>query len=85
MYAPFQRDEPRFEVRFNSLFDESRALVFPCDALGRVDLDKLPERARANYLYARALVGRDYSTPTISPGIGCAPDVNAGLSRCTAA
>lgn len=55
----------RFEVRFESLFDESRALVFPCDALGRIDLDALPERARSNYLYARALVGRDYAMPKV--------------------
>jgi hypothetical protein len=54
-----------FEVRFASLFVEGRALAFPCDARGRVDLDQLPRRARDNYLYARALVGRDYSSPQI--------------------
>ena len=54
-----------FEVRFASLFVEGRALAFPCDAAGRVDLDRLPRRARDNYLYARALVGRDYSSPRI--------------------
>ena len=56
----------RFEVRFDSLFDEARALAFPCDALGRIDLDALPPRARSNYLYARALVGRYYALPKIS-------------------
>ena len=52
-------------LRFGSLFDEGRALAFPCDAEGHVLLDHLSERARTNYLYARAVVGREYSTPRI--------------------
>jgi hypothetical protein len=39
-----------FEVRFASLFHEGRAMAFPCDASGRVELDALPSRARDNYL-----------------------------------
>jgi len=58
-------DTKSFEVRFASLFVEGRALAFPCDAKGRVDLDSLPRRARDNYLYARALVGRDFSKPQV--------------------
>jgi hypothetical protein len=54
-----------FEVRFASLFTQGRALAFPCDAKGCVDLDALPDRAKNNYLFARAMVGRDYSTPCI--------------------
>lgn len=54
-----------FEIRFEALFAEGRALVFRCDASGRVDLDALPPRARSNYLYARALVGRDYAAPRV--------------------
>ncbi len=42
-----------------------RALAFPCDAEGRVDVDSLSERARANYLQARAMVGRDYREPVV--------------------
>jgi hypothetical protein len=56
-----------FVIRFCSLFKEGRALTFPCDAQGHVDLDALPERARGNYLFARALVGRDYSSPRVCP------------------
>lgn len=55
----------RFELRFQSLFDEGRGLAFPCDATGRVDLDALSERARNNYLGARALVGREFSMPRL--------------------
>jgi len=60
-----------FELRFCSLFDEGRALAFPCDASGQVDLDALSERARCNYLGARTLIGRDYAMPSVqrrSPG-----------------
>jgi hypothetical protein len=58
-----------FELRFQSLFNEGRGLSFPCDAAGRVDLDHLSERARNNYLYARALIGRDYATPAVRPSV----------------
>ena len=54
-----------YELRFQSLFNEGRALAFPCDAQGHVDMDALSERARGNYLYARAVVGREYATPSI--------------------
>ncbi|MBT9527509.1 MAG: hypothetical protein IV105_19820 [Rhizobacter sp.] len=54
-----------YELRFKSLFHEGRALTFPCDAGGHVLLDSLSERARDNYLYARAVVGREYSAPAV--------------------
>ena len=56
-----------FELRFQSLFDEGRALAFPCDAGGHVDVDALSERARHNYFYARTLIGRDYTAPSVLP------------------
>jgi hypothetical protein len=52
-----------FELRFESLFVAGRALVFPCDAAGQVDMDALSDRARANYLCARALMGREFGYP----------------------
>lgn len=58
IYAPF-------EIRFDHLFGAGRSLAFPCDAEGHVDIDTLTERARANYLFARAMVGRDYSPPAV--------------------
>jgi len=54
-----------YEIRFQSLFHEGRALSFPCDSQGRVELDALSDRARENYLYARAVVGRDYAYPAV--------------------
>lgn len=56
---------PLFEVRFMSLFMQGRGLVFPCNAQGQVDLDDLSERARNNYLFARAMVGRENSAACI--------------------
>ena len=54
-----------YVLRFESLFDGGRALAFECDAGGHVDLDALSERAKLNYLYARAVVGRDFAMPRV--------------------
>lgn len=54
-----------YELRFESLFHAGRALAFPCDSQGSVRLDALSERARQNYLFARAVVGREYATPIV--------------------
>ncbi len=59
------RVQPGFELRFQSLFNAGRGLAFPCDAEGHVDLDGLSDMARENYLFARAVVGRDYATPQV--------------------
>jgi hypothetical protein len=56
-----------FELRFQSLFNAGRGFAFPCDAAGQVDMNQLSDRARDNYLCARALIGRDYSSPTLEP------------------
>ncbi len=58
---------PCFELRFQSLFSEGRALAFPCDGGGHVELDRLSERARTNYFYARAVVGREFAVPVVRP------------------
>lgn len=57
--------EPEFEVRFQCLFNAGRAYTFPCDAQGHVDLDRLSERARHNYFYARTVVGREFAPPAL--------------------
>ncbi len=58
-------DAQDYHLRFQSLFNEGRALVFPCDAAGHVDMDALSERARHNYLYARTVIGREFATPAV--------------------
>nr|WP_297357233.1 hypothetical protein [uncultured Caldimonas sp.] len=59
------KESPRFELRFQSLFHQGRALAFPCDEEGHVHLDSLSDRARQNYLYARAVIGREYAVPAV--------------------
>ena len=54
-----------FQLRFRSLFDPGRGFVFPCDPQGLVNMEHLSERARNNYLYARAMVGREVTVPEV--------------------
>lgn len=58
-------DDARFELRYRSLSPHRCGYAFPCDSRGRVDLDRLSEQARANYLYARAMVGFDLLQPQV--------------------
>jgi len=52
-------------LRFMSLYDRGRGVSVPCDEVGNVDMDSLTERLRTTYLGARAMVGREYSCPTV--------------------
>jgi hypothetical protein len=65
MATATQQPSFNFELRFRSLFNEGRGLAFPCDANGRVNMDALTERARQNYLYARAVIGREFASPAV--------------------
>lgn len=58
-------EQARYELRFQSLFVEGRGLAFPCDARGGVDLETLSERARNNFFFARAVVGREFAVPVV--------------------
>ena len=55
----------RWELRFEPLFSGHPGYVFACDAQGQVDLDSLSERALQNYLYARAMMGRETAWPRV--------------------
>jgi len=55
-----------YALRFQSLFNQGRAMEFPCDAQGHVDLDALSDRARENYLYARAVIGFEFAQPAVT-------------------
>lgn len=57
--------EPEFEVRFRPLVRRALELIFPCDREGHVDIDALSDRAKTNYLFARAMVGRQYARPAV--------------------
>lgn len=58
-------DESRFELRYRSVSPHRCGFAFPCDERGRVSLDELSDLARDNYLYARAMVGRDLLLPQV--------------------
>ena len=57
----------RYEIRYEPLSGQGPELSFPCDAEGHVPLDSLSDRARNNYFYARAVVGREYAAPAVLP------------------
>ncbi|MEO5697419.1 MAG: hypothetical protein ABIQ60_09845 [Burkholderiaceae bacterium] len=58
-----------YELRFTSLFNAGRALSFPCDEAGHVDIDSLSSRARLNYFYARTVIGRDFCMPEVQQAV----------------
>lgn len=53
------------ELRYQSLFNAGRGLSFPCDPEGHVQMDVLSKSALVNYLYARAVVGREFAIPSV--------------------
>lgn len=54
-----------FQLCFRSLFDSGRGFAFPCDPKGEVNLDGMSEKARNNYFYARAMIGRELTYPAV--------------------
>ena len=58
-----------FQLCYRSLFNSGRGFAFPCDSQGNVHLDELSERARNNYLFARAMVGRELALPAVEPAL----------------
>ncbi len=54
-----------WELRFDPLIAGHRGYVFPCSVEGNVDMDRLSERALQNYLYARAMMGRETAWPNV--------------------
>lgn len=55
----------RYQLCFRPLFQGLGGFVFPCDQRGIVDLDHLTEKARNNYFYARAMMGRELAFPQV--------------------
>ncbi|HWI12374.1 MAG TPA: hypothetical protein VNU48_13660 [Burkholderiaceae bacterium] len=67
--SPVSSEPADYELRYQSLFNAGRAYAFPCDAEGHVDIDALSDHARGDYFYARALVGRELSMPSVIPSV----------------
>jgi hypothetical protein len=49
------------QLRFESLRDPSNVLAFSCDACGVADMNEMDAATRNRYLFARALMGIDYT------------------------
>lgn len=56
-----------YQLSFSPLRVNGRGFAFPCDAAGRVNIDALSDVARNNYLYARAVIGREFFMPVVAP------------------
>ena len=54
-----------YRLCFAARYDGGCAYAFPCDADGRVDMDRLSERSRNDYFYARAVVGHALARPAV--------------------
>nr|WP_280152063.1 hypothetical protein [Piscinibacter sp. XHJ-5] len=60
-------DAGSYELRYASLSVQGRGYVFPCDESGAVDMNRLSERGRNDYLFARVVVGHELGRPVVSP------------------
>lgn len=58
--------KPRIELRFLPRSGAGRSLAFPCNAAGHVEINGLSENERIDYLFARALRGRDFSCKIVA-------------------
>ena len=68
---------PAFVAAYTLVYLSIRSGVcfaFPCDKAGTVEMNGLSDRSRDNYLLARALVGRDFHSPTIVHRPATRPD-----------
>ena len=57
--------EDCYELVFKPLLADGRGYAFRCDACGNVNIDALSDGAREAYLYARTVIGRNLSVPTV--------------------
>ena len=62
----FPEEKDLYELRFAGLSNRRHDYRFPCDEMGRVDIDELTDRDRTNYFYARAVVGKELSAPIVA-------------------
>jgi hypothetical protein len=72
-------DGQHYELRFESLFQPGRAIAFPCDREGHVDCDHFSGTARTSYIFARAMVGREYKWPRVA--VCPAPALSAASAK----
>ncbi|WP_284615008.1 hypothetical protein [Aquabacterium humicola] len=62
---PATSGAPAAQLQFRPRGAGRRLLSFPCNPNGQVEIDLLSAQARNDYLFARALRGRDYAFPIV--------------------
>jgi len=65
--APWPTAAPIAQLQFVPRTAGLRLLAFPCSPGGQVEIDGLSAQDRIDYLFARALRGRDYAFPVVVP------------------
>ena len=68
---------PQYELRFQSLVD-GQCYAFPCNRAGHVDMDRLSDRVRNDYLFPAPWSGATW-LPRPWRVAGCPDDWNACL------
>jgi hypothetical protein len=56
---------PAFQIRFPPISTDYKAVAFPCDVSGHVDLDRLNDAERYEYFFARVMARRARRPPQI--------------------
>ena len=62
---PAESSAARYELRFADLNRIGRALAFPCDETGAVDVSALSPTLGESYRRARSRIGRDLAYPAV--------------------
>jgi hypothetical protein len=57
-----------FRVCFRTALPSGCRNSFPCDPRGNVDMDRLSDSSRRDYLFARIMARRDCLEPQVVPG-----------------
>jgi hypothetical protein len=65
MIAVNQSFPDGFELYFESLREPRQVKSFPCDESGHVDMDRLEKTVLCEYLYARAVIGKEFHSPAV--------------------
>jgi len=65
--SPATQKAASYELRYPCFCNPERALSFPCNAQGCVEMDALSATALEDYLYARVVVGHEYGKPDVVP------------------
>ena len=73
-----------YELRYASSRGRGGGFVFPCSESGQVDMNRLSDRRRNDYFYARAVAGNQLEFPVVAPVVNDGCSAGAGCGRSSA-